>query len=137
MGAARQMPSPLRFLILQSEIEFGTPVKIAAFLAGFWPVRTPLRRRRTFDSIDARRIRLDIQHRTSIACIDVIRADRCGRFIHICDFHAGCRDWIRASRHCPNDGVILNPRSKLSFILTPDQIKVLAAFPEDGKPSWR
>ncbi len=59
------------------------------------------------------------------------------------DFKSGnpvfmhCRDWIRASRRCPNDGVILNPRSKLSFVLTADQIKVLAAFPEDGKPSWR
>lgn len=48
-----------------------------------------------------------------------------------------CRDWIHASRRRPNDGVILNPWSKLSFVLTPDQIKVLLSFPEDGKPFFR
>lgn len=53
------------------------------------------------------------------------------------DFKAGkaffmhCRDWVNAVRMTPNDGVILNPYSERSFILTRDQIKLLTLFPED------
>ena len=46
-------------------------------------------------------------------------------------FFMHCRDWVNAVKSCPNDGVILNPYSVPSFILTRDQIKVLTAFPED------
>ena len=53
------------------------------------------------------------------------------------DFKAGkasfmhCRDWINAAKLCLNDGVILNPYSERSFVLTSDQIKILVSFPED------
>lgn len=53
------------------------------------------------------------------------------------DFKAGkasfmhCRDWINAAKLRPNDGVILNPYSERSFVLTKDQIQILASFPED------
>ena len=46
-------------------------------------------------------------------------------------FFMHCRDWVNAVKLCPNDGVILNPYSVPSFILTRDQIKLLTAFPED------
>ena len=46
-------------------------------------------------------------------------------------FFMHCRDWINAAKLRPNDGVILNPYSERSFVLTQDQIKILASFPED------
>ena len=53
------------------------------------------------------------------------------------DFKAGktsfmhCRGWMNAIKLSPNDGVILNPYSRQSFVLTKEQIKILASFPED------
>ena len=55
------------------------------------------------------------------------------------DYKAGkavfmhCPDWIKAFRLKNGDGVILNPFSKMSFILTPDQIKILLSFPEEQR----
>ena len=55
------------------------------------------------------------------------------------DYKAGkavfmhCLDWIKAFRLKNSDGVILNPFSKVSFILTPDQIKILLSFPEEQR----
>lgn len=55
------------------------------------------------------------------------------------DYKAGkavfmhCLDWIKAARLSRNDGVILNPFSALSFVLTPDQIKILLSFPEEQR----
>lgn len=42
-----------------------------------------------------------------------------------------CLDWIKAFRLKKSDGVILNPFSAKSFVLTPDQIKILLSFPEE------
>lgn len=39
-----------------------------------------------------------------------------------------CSGWINAFRKTRCDGVILNPFSELSFLLTPDQIRVLSLF---------
>lgn len=44
-----------------------------------------------------------------------------------------CNDWINLFRLRKSDGIILNPRSTPSFVLTADQIKVLALFKEDGR----
>lgn len=50
------------------------------------------------------------------------------------DYSAGkavfmhCSDWIRAFRMTCCDGVILNPFSDISFLLTPDQIRILSFF---------
>ena len=55
------------------------------------------------------------------------------------DYKAGkavfmhCLDWIKVFRLKNSDGVILNPFSKMSFILTPDQIKILLSFPEEQR----
>lgn len=55
------------------------------------------------------------------------------------DYKAGkavfmhCLDWIKAARLSRNDGVVLNPFSALSFVLTPDQIKILLSFPEEQR----
>ena len=39
-----------------------------------------------------------------------------------------CADWIKAFRATGSEGVILNPFSELSFVLTPDQIRFLSLF---------
>ena len=44
-----------------------------------------------------------------------------------------CADWIDAFRKIKCDGVILNPFSEKSFLLTPDQIRLLALM----KPTIR
>ncbi|MBR1778076.1 MAG: SseB family protein [Alphaproteobacteria bacterium] len=39
-----------------------------------------------------------------------------------------CSDWIKVFRTTKSEGVILNPFSEYSFVLTPDQIRVLSLF---------
>lgn len=39
-----------------------------------------------------------------------------------------CADWIKAFYTTKSDGVILNPFSGLSFVLTRDQIRILSLF---------
>ena len=39
-----------------------------------------------------------------------------------------CSGWINAFRRTGCDGVILDPFSNLSFLLTPDQIRILSLF---------